>query len=102
MKLCCGLMGGQFWNATLQASPDGGAESGAVVVLSNDEILSPQEADFGEFSIADATEEERQTLKRAGYTMPDWDPAQWLRCDGCDADPTDADEQPDGQAGPRL
>jgi hypothetical protein len=96
MKLCCGLMDGQLWDATLQTSPEGDADSGPVVVLSNDEILSPQDADFGEFSIAEATEEERRNLKRAGYNMADWDPMQWLGCGGCQADHTDMKEQPGG------
>lgn len=99
MKLSCGLMDGQFWDATVQPSPEGGAERGAVVVLSNDEILSPQDADFGEFSIADATEEERHTLKRAGYTMPDWDPARWLGCAGRHADHADTEDEWDGPSG---
>jgi hypothetical protein len=96
MKLCCGLMDGQLWDATLQTSPEGDSEGGPVVVLSNDEILSPQDADFGEFSIADATEEERRNLERAGYHMPDWDPMQWSGCGGCQADHTDMKEQPGG------
>ena len=99
MKLCCGLMDGQLWDATLQTSPEGNSDSGPVVVLSNDEILSPQDADFGEFSIADATEQERRNLKRAGYNMPDWDPMQWLDCGGCQADHSGTDEQRGGSGG---
>lgn len=96
MKLCCGLMDGQLWDATLQATPDGDSESGPVVVLSNDEVLSPKDADFGEFSIAEATDEERRSLQQAGYNMPDWDPTQWLGCGGCHADHAGADEKSDG------
>ncbi len=99
MKLCCGLMDGQLWDATLEASPDGGAEHGPVVVLSNGEFLSPQEADFGEFSIADATEEERHALKQAGYTMPDWNPVRWLECGGCHANDADVEDRLDGPSG---
>ncbi len=99
MKLCCGLMDGQLWDAVLQTSPEGNSDGGRVVVLSNDEVLSPQDADFGEFSIAEATEEERQSLTQAGYYMPDWDPMQWLGCSGCHADHTDIDEQSDGSIG---
>ena len=94
MKLCCGLMDGQLWDATLQPSPGEGSAGGVTVVLSNEEILSPQDADFGEFTIADATEEERRTLKLAGYNMPDWDPAQWLGCGGCHADVGEPAEGP--------
>ncbi len=98
MKLCCGLMDGLLWDATLQLSPEGGSSAGPVVVLSNDEILSPHDADFGEFSIAEATEEERHSLKQAGYNMPDWDPMQWLGCAGCHGDHTGNDERPDGSS----
>ena len=98
MKLCCGLMDGLIWDATLQPLPERGAEGGVVVVLSNDEILSPQDADFGEFAIADATDEERRALKQAGYSMPDWDPAQWLGCGACHAD---VEEQSEGPAEPK-
>jgi hypothetical protein len=99
MKICCGLMDGLIWDATLQPSPEGGSESGVVVVLSNEEVLSPQNAVLGEFAIAEATEEERRSLEQAGYDMPDWDPAQWLGCAGCHSDHTDVEEQSDGPAG---
>jgi len=72
MKLCCGLMG----------RADVGCRSAAVAgrmprrrcgrVLSNEEVLLPQDADFGEFTIAEATEEERRTMQQAGYNMADW------------------------------
>lgn len=99
MKLCCGLMDGQFWDATLQPASERGAEGNVVVVLSNEEVLSPEDADFGEFTIAEATEEERRIMKQAGYTMTDWDPTQWLGCAGCHAGRADGDtprEGPDG------
>jgi len=98
MKLCCGLMDGLMWDAALQPSPEGCPEGGVVVVLSNEEVLSPQDADFGEFAIAEATEEERRSMKQAGYNMADWDPSQWLGCAGCHADHTDVEERSDGTA----
>lgn len=94
MKLCCGLMDGQLWDATLQPSSEEGSADGLVVVLSNEEVLSPQDADFGEFAIAEATDEERRSLKQAGYTMPDWEPAQWLGRGGCHVDVGEASEGP--------
>ncbi len=96
MKLCCGLMDGQLWDAVLQTSPEGDADGGQIVVLSNDEVLSPQDADFGEFSIAEATEDERNSLRQAGYNMPDWDPMQWLGCSGCHGGDVEAEEPSDG------
>ena len=98
MKLCCGLMDGQLWDASLQPSSEGAAEGGLVVMLSNEEVLSPTDADFGEFTIAEATEDERHTLKQAGYNMPDWDPTQWLGCAGCHDDHTELEEQSEGPA----
>ena len=98
MKLCCGLMDGQLWDAVLQTSSAGDSDGGPVVVLGNDEVLSPQDADFGEFSIAEATEEERHSLKQAGYNMPDWDPMQWMGCGGCHADHHDVEEKSGGSA----
>jgi hypothetical protein len=83
MKLSCGLMEGQLWDATLQPSPEVGSDGGLVVVLSNEEILSPENAEFGEFSIVEATEEERAALTGAGYTVPDWQPDQSPACSAC-------------------
>lgn len=91
MKLCCGLMDGQLWDATLQPAAAGEAASGVIVVLSNEEVLSPQDAEYGEFTIAEATEEERRTLKQAGFNMPDWDPLQWIGCSGCSGDHAESD-----------
>jgi hypothetical protein len=95
-------MEGQLWDATLQPSPEGGSKGGVVVVLSNEEILSPEDAVFGEFAIAEATEEERNTLKQAGYAMPDWDPAQWLGCAGCHVEQPEGEGQSAGTAEPKL
>jgi len=94
-------MDGLMWDATLQPSQEGGSEGGMVVVLSNEEVLLPQNAVLGEFAIAEATEEERHSLKQAGYDMPDWDPVQWLGCAGCHSDETEVEEQSDGPAGPK-
>jgi hypothetical protein len=85
MRLCCGLMDGLMWEAAL-APAEGGIEGNPVVVLSNDEVLYPADADLGEFSIVEATQAERETLKRAGYSMPDWNPMQGLGCAGCHTD----------------
>jgi len=86
MRLSCGLMDGLMWDAVLQPAPDQGPEGNPVVVLSNDEVLLPADADWGEFTIVEATEEERNTLKGLGYSMADWDPLQGLGCGGCHAD----------------
>ena len=81
MKLCCGLMEGQLWDATMQPSPEGNSGSGLVVVLSNEEILTPENAEFGEFTIVEATAEERAALAKAGYSVPDWNPGS--ACSAC-------------------
>jgi hypothetical protein len=83
MRLSCGLMEGQIWDASVQPSPEGVPEGGITVLLSNEEILSPENAEWGEFSIVEATPEEREALKAAGYSMPDWDPLQGLGCGEC-------------------
>jgi len=98
MRLSCGLMEGQLWEASLQPSPEGVPEGGITVVLSNEEILSPENAEWGEFSIVEATSEEREALKAAGYSMPDWDPLQGIGCGGCHAEPgTDVDGPADSE-----
>jgi hypothetical protein len=79
-------MEGQIWDAVLQPSQNDGSEARPVVVLSNDEVLSPSDADFGEFTIVEATAEERETLKQTGYSMPDWTPPQDNGCGGCHAE----------------
>ena len=83
MKLCCGLMEGQLWDATLQPSPEGGSESGVVVVLSNEEILSSEDAEFGEFTIVEATADERAALAQGGYSLADWTPDPASACAAC-------------------
>jgi hypothetical protein len=85
-------MEGQIWDAALQPASDQGPEGGSVVVLSNDEVLSPADAEFGEFTIVEATEEERVILHGAGYSMADWDPLQGLGCGGCHADAARTEE----------
>lgn len=90
MRLCCGLMDGLMWDATLKPPPEGSSEGNPVVVLGNDEVLRPADADLGEFSIVDATQDEREILKRVGYSMPDWNPMHGLGCAGCHTD-----ERPD-------
>jgi hypothetical protein len=83
MKLCCGLMEGQLWDAALQPSPEGSPAGGLIVVLSNEEVLSPENAEFGEFTILEATAEERAALTGAGYSMPDWEPGDAQACSAC-------------------
>ncbi len=76
MRLCCGLLG----NVTLEARLAGEAAVVAagrkVVLLESEEVLLPEDAEYGEFSIVEATEEEREDLPQAGYSLPDWDPSQ--------------------------
>jgi hypothetical protein len=96
MLLSCGLMDGVMWDAILQPSSEGDPDSRTTVVLSNEEVLSPVDAEFGEFAIVEATAEERETLKQAGYSMPDWSPLQGLGCGGCHAEePGDAGQSDD-------
>ena len=91
MLLSCGLMDGVMWDAILQRSTEGDPDSHTTVVLSNEEVLSPADAEFGEFAIVGATAEEREKLTQAGYSMPDWSPVQGLGCGGCHAkEPEDA------------
>jgi hypothetical protein len=92
MRLSCGLMDGLTWEASLQES-----DGRPVVVLSNEEILLPADAEFGEFSVLEATAAERAALTQAGYSMPDWIPAVSPGCAVCcgeqpDADPPSEDE----------
>ena len=83
MRLCCGIMEGQMWDAALQPAPSDASGARPLVVLSNEEALSPEDADFGEFTIVEATDEERQALKQAGFSMADWNPVQVSGCGGC-------------------
>jgi hypothetical protein len=79
-------MDGQIWDAVLQPAPEQGPEANPVVVLSNDEVLLPADAEWGEFTIVEATDEERAALKGLGYSMADWNPLQGLGCSGCHVD----------------
>ncbi len=98
MRLCCGLMDGLMWDAVLRPAKEVGGEGNPVVVLSNEEVLRPADADLGEFSIVEATADERETLRKAGYSLPDWDPLQALGCAGCHAGETEGQEQSEGMA----
>jgi hypothetical protein len=91
MKLCCGLMEGQFWDASFQAPVEAGTGERLVVVLSNEEILTPENADFGEFSIVEASADERRQLEQAGYSMPDWSPLQGMGCAACPTGPAEGE-----------
>lgn len=97
MRLCCGLMDGLMWDAALQPASEAGSDSKPVIILSNNELLSPADAEWGEFTIVEATKEERATLKGAGYAMADWDPLQGLGCSGCKTGAT-GDDEPPGEA----
>ena len=72
MKLSCGLMEGQLWEATLRAFAVEGSGGRPVIVLSNEEILSSEDAEFGEFTIVEATADERAALAQGGYSLADW------------------------------
>ncbi len=74
MRLSCGLMSGQRWEASLAESPEHPDGTRQIVVLENEEVLLPADAEFGSFSIVEATPEERRVLQVSGYTMPDWSP----------------------------
>ena len=67
-------MNGLTWEATLSAAPAGASGGHAVIILDNEEILTPEDAAFGDFSILEATDVERETLRQAGYSLPDWTP----------------------------
>lgn len=76
-------MDGQLWEATLQPSPDEGGAGRVVLVLSNDEVVQPADVAFGEFSLVEATPEEREALAQAGYAVPDWEPSADAGCAAC-------------------
>ena len=40
MRLCCGIMEGQMWDAALQPAPSEAPNARALVVLSNEELPS--------------------------------------------------------------
>ena len=83
MKFSCGLMDGLLWEATLQAPAGEGSGGRPVVVLSNEEILSPEDAEFGEFTIAEATADERAARAKGGYSLADWTPDPVSACAAC-------------------
>jgi hypothetical protein len=92
-------MDGVIWDATVQTSTGESSAKQSVVVLSNDEVLTPADADFGEFTIVEATAEERETLKQAGFAMADWTPApEGSSCGGCHANLFDGEGQLQGSA----
>ena len=72
MRLKSALFSGLDWDARLTSERRDSGDRSPVVVLSNEEVLSPSDATFGEFKILDASAEERKLLAEAGYTMPDW------------------------------
>jgi hypothetical protein len=74
MKLRSSLMDGLTWEATLSTAPAGLASGQPIIVLNNEEILSPEDAQFGDFTIMEATDGEREALRQAGYSLPDWSP----------------------------
>ena len=98
MRLCCGAMNGYIWEAAVQAAAGEQAGAAPTVVLSNEEVLSPADAEFGEFTIVEATEGEREALRRSGYAMPDWDPAEWSGCPTCHVEQAAGNEPMGGEA----
>lgn len=74
MKLRSALMHGLTWSARLSSLPADSPGGQAVLVLDNEEILASEDAAFGEFSIVEASAEEREALRQAGYSLPDWTP----------------------------
>ena len=76
MKLRSALMNDLTWDARLSAAPADSPTGQAVLVLDNEEVLSPEDAAFGDFSIVEATAGERKALRQAGYSLPDWTPGQ--------------------------
>jgi hypothetical protein len=76
VKIRSELMNGLTWDARLSTAPTDTLAGHPVLVLDNEEILSPEDATFGEFSLVEATAEEREALRQAGYSLPDWTPGQ--------------------------
>jgi hypothetical protein len=76
VKLRSALMNDLTWDARLSTVPADSPSGQAVLVLDNEEILSPEDAAFGDFSIVEATTGEREALRQAGYSLPDWTPEQ--------------------------
>jgi len=76
MKLRSSLMNDLTWDAILSPAPADSSSGRSVIVLDNEEILTPEDADFGGFSIVGATDWEREALRHAGYSLSDWVPDQ--------------------------
>lgn len=67
MRVASSLMNG----LTFEAEIVSGA-TGKVLRLETEEILSPEDATFGEFAIVEATDAERAALRESGYDLPDY------------------------------
>ena len=74
MKLCAMLMNGLMWEATLTTDSTDSSPGCAVVLLENEEVLTPEDAEFGGFQVVEATEAERDALRKGGYSLADWIP----------------------------
>lgn len=74
MKLRSALMNDLTWDARLSSVLADSPTGQAVLVLDNEEVLSPEDAAFGDFSLVEATAGEREALRQAGYSLPDWSP----------------------------
>ena len=74
MKLRSELMNGLVWEATLTTDSTCSPPGRIVVLLENEEVLTPEDAEFGEFQIVEAREAERDALRKAGYSLADWIP----------------------------
>jgi hypothetical protein len=72
MRLKSALFNGLDWDAILTADAPDSAEGIPVILLSNNEVLSTSDAEFGEFKIVDASDAERTLLAQGGYTLADW------------------------------
>ncbi len=55
MKFCCGLLGNVTLDARLAGDETSVAPGRQVVVLESEEVLPPEDAKYGEFSIVEAT-----------------------------------------------
>ncbi len=75
MKLSCGLLENLMLRASLEQRTLR-ADGLAVVILESGEALLPDDAGFGDFSIVEASAEEREGLQEAGYSMPEFDPGR--------------------------
>ncbi len=89
MKLAARLTNGVVFQAALIPTA-----TGPVLELEQEELLTPADAAFGEFEIVQATEGEREALRRAGYDFPDHIPIEaapaGIRSDSARRRPLDA------------